>query len=336
MHATNSSPFRHVLVPLDGSTLAEEALAAAGAFAHRVGASIHLVTVQPPLVPPGAEFGLRDTDDAAAAGVRDHIDAYLAMMAAKLARTRGVHAVTAVLVGDPVDRLAEYVRVNEIALVVMTTHGRGGFSRFWLGSVADQLLRQVKAPVLLLRHGARSEDAAFERILIALDGSRASEEALAPAIALGSLAANAHYTLVRVVEPLPPPMVRPVGLYPPDSGAQSLDQLSAAAARYLEEVADGMRDRGLAVETRVLAGGVAEQVVRFAEQSHSQLIAVGTRGVRGMDRLMLGSVADKVVRSAGRPVLVVPAGPRRAGSRDRTMQAATMVSSQTDNQVLTP
>lgn len=335
MHATRSSPLRTVLVPLDGSTLAEEALPVAGALVCRAGATIHLVTVQTPLVPPGAEFGLGDIAADVAADARDDIQVYLAMMTAKLARVRGVHTVSAVLVGLPVQRLAEYAKAKAIDLIVMTTHGRGGFSRFWLGSVADQLIRQVRAPVLLLRHGSRSEDAAFRHITVALDGSPASEQVLAPTIALGSLAADAYYTLVRVVEP-PAPMVTPVGLYPSYSDDQSLDQLQAAAARYLEDVAEQLRASGLPVETRVLVGGVAEQVVRFAEQGHSQLIVVGTRGARGMDRLVLGSVADKVVRSAVQPVLVVPAPPPRAGSSGPATEAAAAGASPTDNQVLTP
>jgi nucleotide-binding universal stress UspA family protein len=212
----------------------------------------------------------------------------------------------------------------------MTTHGRGGFSRLWLGSVADQLVRRIDAPVLLLRHGARREDADFRSITVALDGSPGAEQVLAHAIALGP---RGYYTLVRVVEPPPPPMVTPVGLYPPDSPTQSLDELSAAAANYLEEVAKRMRDRSLSVETCVRVGGVAEQVLGLAAQSHSRLIVVGTRGARGLDRLLLGSVADKIVRGAVQPVLVVPAGSPRSGSRVRTEPLATAASSQTDNQV---
>jgi nucleotide-binding universal stress UspA family protein len=334
MDAPHRSTLQQVLVPLDGSPLAEEAIPVAGAIAHRIGASIHLVTVQRPLVPPGAEFGIGASEDAVS-GSRDDIDVYLAMMTAKLARMHGVHAASAVLMGAPAERLAEYAQTHGITLIVMTTHGRGGFSRFWLGSVADELVRRIEVPVLLLRHGARSEDAVFHRITIALDGTPTSEQAIEPAIALGSSMPHAEYTLIRVVEPFPPPMVTPVGVYPPDTGARSLERLGTAAAEYLEQVADRMRELGLAVQTRVLVGGVPEEVVGFAERSHAQLIALATRGARGMDRLILGSVADKVVRSAVQPVLVVHGG-AQAGWHGPPIVAAGAISSSTENEVSRP
>jgi nucleotide-binding universal stress UspA family protein len=286
------------------------------------------------MISAGAEFGLTDRE-APMYGNRDDMEAYLQLVAGLVAHAHAGHPVTAVLVGDPAERLADYVEANAIGLVVMTTHGRGGFSRFWLGSVADRLLRRVNAPILLLRHETRKDDAGFEGVVIALDGSPASERALAPAIALGSLVPSPQYTLVRVVVPPLPSTVTPVGLYPPDAAVQSVQELSAAASEYLEAVADRMRAQGCSVVTRVLLGsGIAEQIVGFAERSRSQLVAMGTRGATGFDRLMLGSVADKVVRAAVQPVLVAP-GQSRRRINERPVPA-TARPSHTDNEVLTP
>ena len=190
----------------------------------------------------------------------------------------------------------------------MTTHGRGGFGRFWLGSVANRLVRLVEVPVLLLRHGARCGELGFERILVALDGTPGAERALRRAIELGSLAPTAHYTLVRVVEP-PSPLLTPVGAYPSFLDDQSLCRLTAVAANDLATVTGPMHDCGISVEAHVLVGDVADQLAAFADRSGSQLIALGTRAARGLDRLILGSVADTVVKNARQPVLVVPPGP---------------------------
>lgn len=304
MTAHPYAKYRRILVPLDGSTLAEEALSVAGPIAHQLGAEIHLMSVLPAALSAGAQFGLPDPTAQPVVGEREHIDAYLAIMVARLARTHGVHAVPAVLEGRPAELLAHYIRTADIGLVVMTTHGRGGLGRLWLGSIADELVRQVTVPVLLLRHGAHPEGAAFHRIVIGLDGTEQSERSLGPALGLGGIAAGAHYTLVRVIQPATP-MVTPVGLYPPPEG-ESIEDLAEAAGNYLEEVADWLREGGVTVDTRVLVGHAAEEIVTFASKDHSQLVVVGTRAARGMDRLLQGSVADLVMRSAGQPVLIVP------------------------------
>jgi nucleotide-binding universal stress UspA family protein len=333
--STDSFTLQHVLVPLDGSTLAEEALPIAEVVAREAGADLHLVTVQPPMLPAAAEFGLSH-GEVPLYGNRDDVEAYLTVIAGRVARAHGGHAVTAVLGGDPAERLADYIKTNAISLVVMTTHGRGGFSRFWLGSVADRLIRRTGAPVLLLRHDTRMAAACFERIVIALDGSPASERAVAPALALGALTVAPRYTLVRVVEPPLPPTMTPVGLYPPDVAVPTPQELSAAAKEYLESVADRIRARGYSVDTRVLIGSTAQQIVQLAERYRSQLIAVGTRGAKGLDRLVLGSVADKVVRSAKQPVLVAPMERATPGRGERAGTAEAMTRAHSDSEVLTP
>ena len=322
-----------ILVPLDGSTLAEEALGTAVALARQSGAEVHLVTVQPPVVPAGAEFGITEAVPFVT-GVREDVECYLTLMTARLARAHGVRVAPAVLEGDPANRLAEYARTRSIPLAIMTTHGRGGFGRFCLGSVANRLLRQIEAPVLLLRHGVRCGEAGFERILVALDGSPTSEEALIRAIELGALAASPLYTLVRVVEP-PSPLLTPIGAFPSFCDDPSLYWVMAAAANRLAVVAQWMRLCGLSVETQVLVGDAADQLVAFADRTQSQLIVVGTRAARGLDRLILGSVADTVVRNARQPVLVVPPGAARRSSYPYSAQPDAAGSGQPDSEVLT-
>jgi nucleotide-binding universal stress UspA family protein len=324
---THAPALQRILVPLDGSTLAEEALATAVTLARRSGAEVHLVTVRRPVIPARAQFGIGEDGVPTPEGTGEDVECYHALMTARLARAHGVRVVTAILVGDPAKELAEYAEARAIQLVVMTTHGRGGFGRFWLGSVANRLVRLVEVPVLLRRHSARCADGGFERILVAVDGTPGAERALRRAIELGSLMPTTHYTLVRVVEP-PSPLLTPIGAHPSFSDDQSLNRLMAAAANDLAIITGRMHDCGISVEAHVLVGDVADQLVAFSERCGSQLIAVGTRAARGLDRLILGSVADAVVKNAGQPVLVVP--PKRSDrpSRARAAVSATAAFSQ--------
>jgi nucleotide-binding universal stress UspA family protein len=190
----------------------------------------------------------------------------------------------------------------------MTTHGRGGLERAWLGSVADALVRCCSVPILLLRPGESTPDIAqvpqFKRILIPLDGSALAEQILAPALELGGLA-HAEYTLLRAVEPFVL-----VG-YAPVAQASRLDlkltqEGLAEAQRYLDRVAERLRAAGRPPRTRaLLAEQSAAAILDEARRQDADLIAMATHGRSGLARLLLGSVADKVLRGATLPVLMV-------------------------------
>jgi nucleotide-binding universal stress UspA family protein len=303
-----TASFGTILVPLDGSATAERALPVAAALAHRSGAALHLATVHVPL-----PTLLGTAEEPALNGqfereLRAQREEYLTSAATAIATTHGIEATCAVLDldGTLAKVLADHARIKRAGLIVMTTHGHGGISRLWLGSVADGMLRRVKMPVLLLHSEDGTPHAEFRNIALALDGSADSEQVLEPAITLGSLARDAHYTLVQVVEP-PIALITRMALQPAPMRPHWQERQENAARSYLERVAERLRHRGLAVTTQVIsARGVGEQIVDFAERNGADLMAVGTHGARGMERLLLGSVADKVVRGTNRAVLVVP------------------------------
>jgi nucleotide-binding universal stress UspA family protein len=264
-------PLRNLLVPLDGSPLAEQAVPAAAMLAKQTGGRIHLVTVAPALAGP----------------------AYLPRIAEALAADE-VQTSMALLEGPAPAALAKYVDEHDVDLVVMTTHGRGGVSRLWLGSTADQLLRRSTAPVLLLRAGQPIPTTGLRRIVVGLDGSPESEAALRAALSLAGRTPGARIVLVQVVEPLVP----------------ELDVGPATAS--LEHLAHRARLRGIPATARVVAGASpATRIHEVAREGEADLIVVGTRAARGLERLTLGSVADKVVRGADRAVLVAPRVTRR-------------------------
>ncbi|HSL71468.1 MAG TPA: universal stress protein, partial [Longimicrobiales bacterium] len=221
--------------------------------------------------------------------------------------------------------LEAYVREAGIELIVMTTHGRGGLSRAWLGSVADSLVRSINVPVLLFR--PRGDDAAEARafrlrhILIPVDGSDLSEHVIDHAIWLGRLT-GARYTLMQVVAPpfgVPATDVIPVAPLAP----QDVESLRSLATAYLEQVANRLRGDGLQVDTVVVvqtqsAPGILEEAL----QCGADLIAMATHGRGGWQRVALGSVADKVLRGTSVPLLIL----RPGAMSDRSVRALTSVS----------
>ena len=196
------------------------------------------------------------------------------------------------------DIILERARAGNADLIVMATHGRGPLSRFLAGSVADELIRRAGVPVLLVRPSEKAPEIIPERvldnILIPLDGSALAEQVLEPALDLAQLM-EARCSLLRVVESRSSPASRASG-GPPEK---------AQAEAYLEHVAAKVREQGVSVRTRVVvARHAVAAILEVAAAQASNLIALATHGRGGLRRLLLGSVADMLVRAAASPVLV--------------------------------
>jgi nucleotide-binding universal stress UspA family protein len=240
---------------------------------------------------------------------------YLDAVVQRLATVADIPLSSVLLDGPVADMIGRHAAATGADLLVMTTHGRGPFARFWLGSVADAIVRQASVPILLVQPKDAAPDLAQQpvvrRVLIPLDGSELAEQILEPALALGA-ATEAEYTLLQVVEQLTP------ASYDPASGRVSglseslLEQLLALdrqhwteAQNYLERLAERLRARPLTVQTRVVSHvQPAAAILDDAQKNAIDLIALATQGRGGLKRLLLGSVADKVVRGAVTPVLV--------------------------------
>jgi len=295
--------FHAVLVPLDGSPEGEQAIPVGSAVARRAGATLDFALV---LQPPSA-LALATERPAVAAAIeqdaRTRASEYLEAKA-EAARALGLAVTPGLLHGAPAGALADYIRTRGIDLVVMTTHGRGGLGRWWLGSVADRLLRRSLAPILLLHPGESPQPTEFRRILVALDGE-ADEGVVEAALALGSLGAGAGYFLIRVVPPATP-IMSPLPAYSTHLGDWARRQ-DLEARNHLARVSAGLRSRGVEVSSEVVpAERVAETLLDTARAHSADLVAVGTHGAGAAERLVLGSVADKVIRGAGQPMLACP------------------------------
>jgi nucleotide-binding universal stress UspA family protein len=148
----------------------------------------------------------------------------------------------------------------------------------------------------------------LRRILVALESTEGAEAILEAAFALGHRVQGTHYTLLHVVEPQIPLVLR-LGGIPAQTGDVWVREVRDTAAGRLEHLARRLRHRGILADGRVVTGrGAGEQILNFAHQAGCDLIVLGTHGARGVDRLILGSVADKLLRGATQMVLVVPVG----------------------------
>jgi nucleotide-binding universal stress UspA family protein len=323
------SPIRAVLVPLDGSTTAEEALPVGAALARAAGATLHLVTVKPPVStvvgPPGGF-----TDGAMAErALHEGLQAYLVEQAGtvRAAAAKTTPVTWAVLDGTTAHTLAAYAAAHDVDLIVMTTHGWGGLKRLWLGSVADELLRQVRSPVLLLRPTGGQPAIGFHRVLVALDGTDGCEAVLESALAVAALFPGAHYTLAQVIEPPPGLVLRMLG-NAARLGRAWVESHRAAVLSRLEHLGRGLRHRGFVLEVRALVGqGTGEQILKLALATKSDLLVIGSRAAGVVDRLAFGSVADKIVRGATQPVLVVPLETAPVGGARPEPRAVTLAHS---------
>ncbi len=299
-----------ILVPLDGSEFAEHALPAALALARRTGASLHLAQVHVPLPDvEGAGLLSPEVDQR----VRDAERAYLDRAVRRVAAVAPVAVTAAVPVGAVGDELVGAARACAADLVVMTTHGRGAFSRFWLGSVADELVRRGPTPVLLLRPPDGRADLATEpalrHLLVPLDGTPQAEQVLESAADLATVL-GARITILRVVRPVAVPGYDLAGYASAGADLLLLEQQQRTADDYLRRVREWFRERRLDVEMRrVVHDQPAAAILETARDDGCDLIALATHGRGGLARVLLGSVADKVVRGATGAVFVYRAPP---------------------------
>ncbi|HKU61584.1 MAG TPA: universal stress protein [Gemmatimonadales bacterium] len=299
---------RHLLVPLDGSGFGESALWLAGSIASRTGCGLELVTVNTPAVHPDIPADMAAEIESTC---RIRAGTYLDTRAEEVRRRLRIAVHTAVLEGEVSSAVAARVRSDPPELVVMSTHGRSGPSRFFLGSVADRLLRELHCPFILVRPAtgfARGELPEAARVLIPLDGSPLAESVIDRVAGL-CRSDSAELRLVRIVDP---GEVFPAGapMLLPSPRPDPTEARIAAASAYLERRASKLREAGWRVEQEVVAAwNPAAEVLRVAEEHRCDLIAIATRGRTGVQRMLLGSVADKVIRGATTPVLAVNPAP---------------------------
>ncbi len=287
---------KRILVPLDGS----DASAAALDYASSLPTSeIELLaTVEEP---DGLTqfMSAADRETWQLAAEKTALD-YLAGKAATLG-DRNTTVRTTVLFGDPAERIVD--ASHDADLIVMTTHGYGSGRRLVYGSVADRVARHAASPVLMLRGGDHPLNTEpINRIVIALDGSPLSEQALAFAEDLAR-DLGASMLLIRVLDAEAVQAAVHAGGSPIASYAESAETVGHAMVGYLAEHAARLRDEGIPTAIEVPTGDPAHEIL--ATGKPGDLIVMTSHGRGGIGRWLLGSVAEKLVRQARAPVLLM-------------------------------
>jgi nucleotide-binding universal stress UspA family protein len=304
---------KKILIPLDGSELAEQALDPALRLASRHGTDVVLASVVSDLPPVPLSAGdgelvsnwLKEEEERAAR--------YLEEVEKRVnEQYPGVSVDTRVELGPVSRTLLAQAEEAGAELIALTTHGRGAWQRAWLGSVADGVIRKAHRPVLLLGNNEESrdlfrQDSSPSHVMVPLDGSRAAEQVLDPLRAMLP-ETGGKVTLISV-------LLRPFPLastYLPHAVEEGtiLEEREKRTRDYLEEVSERWSPEGVKVVTDVVAAeDVASALLNRSKEDGVDLLALSTRGRGGVSRLVLGSVADKLVRSAQLPVLAVRRAP---------------------------
>jgi len=298
--------FRSILVPLDGSGFAEEAIPVALSIAHQARASLEITRVHEPYLFKSRHGSWAPFNPAEDEMLKEQEQAYLDSIITRLAKTDSTPATAALVDGLIEDAILRRARTKCPDMIVMATHGRSPLNRFCFGSVAEELVRHGPAPILLVHPGeapdGQGPKPAFQRILIPLDGSELAERVLEPATAIGTLT-GAQFALIRAVEPSSL-LDGFAAVAEPRAIEYGCEQRRSMALTYLDRVAERLRTRGLYTQTHVVSGkSPAAAVLDVARGENIDLIAVATHGRSALRRLLLGSVAETIVWRSPVPVL---------------------------------
>lgn len=263
-----------ILIPLDGTRLAESAIGAILPLARARRAEIILLHVRRPATDPEICRG------------------YLEPQYQEV-RALGLEAAFDLRSGKAAEEIVGYARDAGVDLIAMATHGRSGLSRIVAGSVTEEVLRHATVPVFVSR--PREAGRAWDRVVVALDGSERAEQIL-PYAVTAARALKAMLDLVRVAIPL---SVTPGGVGEVPFYIKPEDPLP-----YLKHVCAAIAPQGVRAGPVPLQGRAATEILNYLRDSGAGLLCMTTHGRGGLGRLVMGSVAEEVVRHSPCPVLI--------------------------------
>ena len=273
--------YERILVPLDGSQLAEIALPYAEQLSGRLGSDVTLIYVSESIDDPHRHMHQIYMQKMAESAKQD-AEAY----AQKLGKELTIQVRSVNLAGNPAEEIVKYADSENTGLIVMSTHGQSGIRQWTIGSVANKVVRATKQPVALVRAEVPRPDVprkdTLRKALLPLDGSKESEAAL-PYVAELASRLGMSVTLLQVLA----------------IGDKAL------AEDYLEKIGAQLKQKGVTVESRVLFGEAATEIINLADEIHADVVAMSTHGRSGIGRWVLGSVAERVLYEGNTPLLLV-------------------------------
>ncbi|MEZ4860250.1 MAG: universal stress protein [Caldilineaceae bacterium] len=294
--------YTKILVPLDASMAAEQIIPYLQGMLPRQ-SEYHLVSVLEPNMYTYAFASSEATvRDKLQGVIYDELAAYLARVQEVL-QAKGYHVHTWVARGDAAQTIADVATKIKADLIAMTTHGRTGFTRWALGSVADRVIQVAQQPILLVRlSGEPPLSYAIQRVLVPLDGSALAEAALNEARQVAQ-ERGATLLLVRVVEPLSSWQQALLA----ESGYDTThitQERQTEAYLYLKQIQEQLQQVGIASETHIFTGNATETLLQLMQEEAIDLIVMSTHGLSGYSRWVYGSVAGKVLHTATCPLLL--------------------------------
>jgi nucleotide-binding universal stress UspA family protein len=298
--------YNKVVVPLDGSELAEGVLPYIAALTQARGGQVFLLsiahTARGALWPfsdlqPGAEQQQR---------IRQELEKYLQAAAKKL-EASSAEVQFRVRFGRPADEILTFAEEIDADLIATSTHGRSGIGQWVFGRVTDRLLRGATCPVLLVRAGQARSPATYHNILVPLDGSEMAEQVLPYVKALIQPNHTCVFLISILMTGLSDRTVALLTSYPPglQLATTALHHAEIQSRSYLRSVAAVLRERGAAVRIAVRQGSPADEILDYAAEIEADLIGMTTHGLSGPSRWVYGNVAGKVLQGTRSPVLLV-------------------------------
>jgi nucleotide-binding universal stress UspA family protein len=304
--------YKRILVPLDGSELAELALPYAEELAEKLDSEVILLNVR------------SSGEDPDNPELRTYLSKTVAIVEQNMKKSGDAAPgqklkVTSAIIGPSgflthaAEDITDYAEKEKISLIIMATHGRTGIKRWALGSTADKVVRAAKCPILLARtHIKVPRKIKLDKLLVTLDGSRLSETVLPH---IESLAAKLKSQVILLHVVVPPYHIYPVaetaGYY---SGSaiirvpysdKELKPLKEGAREYLRTISDKLTQMGISTSYKMRVGAAAEEIIELADELGVSLVAMSTCGESGFTRWEHGSVATKVLHAGNKPLLLI-------------------------------
>jgi len=296
--------FQHLLVPLDGSRMAESVLPAVVYLTDRLHARVSLVHVIEKDAPTEihGESHLRTTDEA---------DVYLKSVSQRVfpEGTSVECHVHESEVKNVAKSLYEHIGELESDLVVMCSHGRGGFRDLMFGNIAQQVIALGITPVLIIRPSEDDSKIPFslKRLLVPLDGNPEHEQGIPVARELAK-ACESSLHLLQVVPTFSTVSgtLGATGKLLPHATAEFLDMSVQKAEEYLQTHQANLQTAGIETTYQVLRGNPADIIRKTATKLKMDIIILGTHGKKGTHAFWSGSIAPKVCQTCRKPLLLVP------------------------------
>ena len=311
--------YTRIILPLDGSDTSEQAIPHARGLAMQLSLPVTLVCAVEPDSPAITQSLYSNRRWIEPAGSRHAEASEYLTKASDLLVAEGMRVDTAIPHRDPAGGIVEEAGRDPNALIVIASHGRSGLARWWLGSVADKVLHTADNPVFVIRvqgQAFKSPDERPGRLFVPLDGSELAEMVL-PHVSYLASRMGLPVTLLQIT-PSEEEYYRyaamgsgfaPASVPSAPSVFELVQMAGQEASAYLEDVKSRLVGQGVeTVDTQVTPGTAADVIVDQVSEAEGGLVAMTTHGRSGVGRMMLGSVAERVIRQSGCPVLVVRAG----------------------------